>query len=65
MDIQAISTLVTTIGFPIAACIALFVQNAKQAEQHKEEIGKLTDALNNNTNVMSRLEVMLRDKEVS
>lgn len=45
MDIQAISTLITTVGFPIAACIALFWQNNKMSEtvsRNTEAILELT-----------------------
>ena len=43
--IQAISTL----GFPIVMCGALFWRQIKSDEQHKEEMTKLSEALNNNT----------------
>lgn len=45
MDIQAITTLITTVGFPIAACIALFWQNNKMSEtvsRNTEAILELT-----------------------
>lgn len=58
--------LVGTLGFPIVACIALAVYvkyltdkylNAisKMQEEHKAEIAKVTDALNNNTMIVQRL----------
>lgn len=45
LDIQAITTLITTVGFPIAACIALFWQNNKMSEtvaRNTEAILELT-----------------------
>lgn len=55
MDANVIITLVGSLGFPIVACIACFYYVKYQADQHKEEIGKLTEAINNNTLVIQRL----------
>lgn len=55
MDINALAQVVGTVGFPIVACGALFWQNWKQSERHKEETDKLSEALNNNTLVMTKL----------
>ena len=55
MDVNTIMTLIGSLGFPIVACIALFYMNNKQEEQHKEEIGKITEALNNNTTALIKL----------
>lgn len=41
MDINSITQLITTVGFPIAACIALFWQNLKM----NETIDRNTEAL--------------------
>lgn len=41
MDVQTITTMITTVGFPIAACIALYWQNTKM----NETIGRNTEAL--------------------
>ena len=45
MDLQAITTFITTVGFPIAACVALFWQNNKMSEtisRNTEAILELT-----------------------
>lgn len=55
MDISTISTIISTVGFPIAACIAMFWYNNKQSDIHKQEIDKLSDALNNNTIALTKL----------
>lgn len=66
LDISSIAQLIGTLGFPIAACIYLFYsmqkereQNAAQREadrlEHKLEMEKVTDALNNNTLVIQKL----------
>lgn len=66
MDVSQIAQIIGTLGFPIAACIYLFYsmqkereQNAAQREadrlEHKQEMEKVTDALNNNTLVIQKL----------
>ena len=55
MDWTAITQLISSIGFPIVACIALFTQMNKQTEQHKEEMNKISEALNNNTQALIQL----------
>ena len=66
MDLSSIAQLIGTLGFPIAACCYLFYsmqkereQNAAQREadriEHKQEMDKVTDALNNNTIVVQKL----------
>lgn len=51
----ALSTLVTNVGFPVVCCLLLFWWIMNLEKQHKEEIGKLSDAVNNNTLVMQKL----------
>ena len=55
MDIGSLQTLIGTVGFPIACCIAMFWMFNREREDHKESELKLTEAINNNTNVMQRL----------
>lgn len=55
MDVQAVLTAISTVGFPIAACVALFMRDAKTQEYHKEEMSKITEALNNNTHALTIL----------
>lgn len=55
MDVNAITQLISNIGFPVAVCLICFWYINKQSEQHKAEIDELTKALNNNTLVMQRL----------
>lgn len=55
MDANAIIQIISGVGFPIAACLICFWYVNKLTETHKEEVNKLTDALNNNTLVMQKL----------
>lgn len=61
-----IVTLISTLGFPIVACIGLgwyvkhttdqYREDVKEIQkEHKEEISKVTEALNNNTLALQRL----------
>ena len=59
MDIQAISTLIGSLGFPIAACIAMFSMLNKEREEHKQEMAKITEAINNNTVALEALKGQL------
>lgn len=52
---DALIQIVQTLGFPIAVACAMFWQNSKLQEQHKEEMSKITDALNNNTIALTEL----------
>ena len=47
--------MIQTLGFPIAVAVALFWQNVRMQEQHKEEMVKITEALNNNTLALTEL----------
>lgn len=55
MDGNTLVTLISTVGFPIAACCALFWHNWKLQENHKEELNKITEAVNNNTIALTKL----------
>lgn len=55
MDINGISQLIGSLGFPIACCIYLIYSNNKANEAHKEEIDKLRETVENNTKVMIKL----------
>ena len=55
MDIGTITSLVGSLGFPIVCSGALFWYMIKQQEKHDEEIKKLTEVINNNTNVLMKL----------
>lgn len=51
MNIQDITTLITTVGFPIAACIALFWQNIKMSE-----------TIQNNTEAILELTTIIKER---
>lgn len=55
VDANAIIQIVGSLGFPIVMCGALFWRQVKSDEQHKEEMDKLSEALNNNTQAIIKL----------
>lgn len=60
--VQMLITAISTVGFPIVMCGALFWKMDKQDKEHKEEMNKSTEAINNNTVVLQKLMQMLSDK---
>lgn len=63
MDVQAVTSIISTVGFPIAVCLICFWYINKVQEQHKAEMDKLAEALNNNTIVMQKLVDNLQNKQ--
>lgn len=55
MDVGTITQIVSTVGFPIVMCVALFWEIKEISDKHKEETEKFTEALNNNTLVLQKL----------
>ena len=46
MDVGTITSMIGSLGFPIVACIYMAYVNDKQTEAHKEEMAKITEAVN-------------------
>ena len=55
MDAATITQIVSTVGFPIAFCLLMYLDNKKKVET-------LTEAVNNNTLVMTKLVERMCDK---
>ena len=66
MNFSTIATMIGTLGFPIVACCGMAYFFAKVNDNyrndikelqsnHKEEIAKMTEAINNNTLVIQKL----------
>lgn len=49
MDAQTIIQLIGSLGFPIVACIFLYVSNTKESALHKEEVDELKKTIDSNT----------------
>lgn len=61
MDVGVLQQLIGTLGFPIACVIAMFYMWNKEREDHKQEMQKMTDALNNNTQALIKIEELIRN----
>lgn len=48
-------TAISTVGFPIVVAGAMFWKMNKQDDDHKEEMQKVTEAINNNTIALTKL----------
>lgn len=58
-----LTTLITTVGFPIVMCLLLFKHIKDSDSARKEEMDKMSDAIDNNTLALQRLVDMLDRKE--
>lgn len=62
MDVNAVTTLIGTVGFPCAMCFLTLYILLKEQQSHKEEmtemrnaIEKITEAVNNNNSLVQQL----------
>ena len=55
MEINEMVSLLMNIGFPAFSAIVLYRELSRTREAHKEEMAKVTEALNNNTIVLNRI----------
>ena len=55
MDVQVLIQSISTVGFPIVMCLLSMYYIKYVNDQHKDEINKLSESINNNTLVMQKL----------
>lgn len=55
MDIQAITQMIGSVGFPIVCCIYLIYTQKQIEDKHSEEMDKMRETVENNTKVMYKL----------
>lgn len=60
MDLNAIVSLISNVGFPVAVCIALFFYMEKQNERHQNETDKLNGTVQSNTKVLTELCTLIK-----
>lgn len=53
--LNELSTLISTLGFPIGMCLIMCYYINKINDSHKDETDKFAEALNNNTVVLQKL----------
>lgn len=63
MSVQDIINIVSTVGFPIVCCAACFWYINKTGTEHKQEMDKMSEAINNNTIIMQKLLTHLEDQQ--
>ena len=63
LDVTILTQLIGSLGFPIAMCIAMLWMLNKSNEQHKTEMDKITEALNNNTIALTKLSTKIGGEE--
>ena len=61
MDVNVITTLISSVGFPIFVSLVLFYYIYKMQEKTNETIKSLTEAVNNSTNVVNNLITHIND----
>ena len=54
---------ISTVGFPIALCVFLVWQNAKQDNYFREILDKLRETVERNTNSITELAQIIKNKE--
>lgn len=59
MDTNIVIQFISTVGFPIAACVMMYMEQVKTRRAHEDEAKLWANALNNNTRVLERLEAMM------
>lgn len=60
MDVNAVLQAISTVGFPICACGALFWMVNKQDEAHRQEVNALRDVLEQNTQAIIELRDLVK-----
>lgn len=60
MDYELIINAISTLGFPIVVCAALFWYVNKQNENHKEEITALRTTIQENTTILHELKELIK-----
>lgn len=61
MDWSTVISFVQGVGFPIVCVLIMFDEMHKERDAHKEEMAKVTEALNNNTIILTALKQRLDD----
>lgn len=55
MDITTLSSVITTVGFPIAMCIIMMLYVKELNDKQSSESKYMTEAINKNTLVIQKL----------
>ena len=61
MDITVMTQVLSQLGFPVAACVALFWMLHHEQELHREETLALKQSIDSNTAMIQELRDYLRE----
>lgn len=61
MDVNTITTLISSVGFPIFTTLVLFYYIYNQQEKTNDTINKLSETINNNTKAMVVLQTTVNE----
>ena len=59
-NVQVITQIITTVGFPIVACGALFWYVNKLNDSHKQETEAMRQTIESNTNILIELKELIK-----
>lgn len=62
ISMEEVTTVISTVGFPIAMCILLFWYMKEQMKTHKEETDQLKNVINENNVILAGLKQLIEDK---
>lgn len=60
MDYSMIEQIISSLGFPIVMCIALFWYINKQEERRREELDGMRETISENTQILSSLKDLIQ-----
>lgn len=60
MTVEIFTSLLSSVGFPIACCIALFWYVNTLQNTHREEMNKLRESLDKNTEILCELSMLIK-----
>lgn len=60
--VEVVKDFISTLGFPIVCCGAMFWEMDKTRQSHAEESTRWVDALNRNTDVIEKISDKLEEK---
>lgn len=62
MEFTDILTAISTIGFPIVACVILFWYLQTESKNHKDEVNDLKNVISENNAILASLKQLIEDK---
>lgn len=60
MEVDSLISLFSTVGFPVAMCVALIWYMVKLNDKHDKQVQDLNKTIQNNTTVLTELSTLIR-----